>query len=954
MKYILCIVILFMQISLSAGGVEQKVLQKDDVYYLSNEIIVQLKYIPQTDGNGFASLTSGLLASINYLDIKEAKVLFPQSQLSRSSSLSQIVSVKYAKNIDPFFVSSKLKSNPDIDWAEPRFLYELQFTPNDPSYSQQYALTKISAPAAWDISQGDTNVVIGIVDTGVDWDHPDLNANIWRNWNEIPGNGIDDDNNGFIDDFIGWDFGGLNGTPDNNPVEDRPDHGTHVAGISSAVTNNGIGVASIGFKCKIMAVKASRDDLRNSQGQALIAYGYEGIIYAAENGADIINLSWGGSGYSIFSQQTINYATSLGALVVAACGNSNSSGYFYPAAYDNVLAVASTTQTDAKSSFSNFGYYVDVSAPGSSIYNTWFNDTYATLSGTSMASPLTAGLAGLVKSHFPNYSPAQIGQVIRVTSDNINSINPSYVDLLGKGRINAASALSQTNAKSVRGVSFTFSDELGDNDGIFEPGEQITLSVNFINYLSPVSSLTVTLTAQSSAVNVTNGIYNAGSQGTLSEFSNSSSKFAFIVPANAAQNSQLVFKLIYSDGTYSDYQWVTVIVNPTYATQNVNEIALTVTSKGTLAYNDFGTNLQGDGFKYQGGSNLMFEGALMLATSASQVSDAARNSSGNSQNNDFAFEQPFTFTTQGSPIYAEGSCILNDNNAGSNKIGVRIFLNTYSYSQQQYKNLMILRYRLINTNSTTINNLYAGLFFDWDLIDGSGDNDVIRFDNQGNLGYVYNTTGNPSTYVGMKVLTNNFQGFHALNNDGSGGSINIYDGFTDAEKFTTLTSGLNSTNAGPADASCVISAGALSIAPGDTAEFAIAIFCGESLDDLRNEAVNSLDAYNNLVITSIDGEEDLNKLSFALFNNYPNPFNPNTVIKFRIPETALLSEKIHTTLKIFDILGKEVAILLDEDLSPGEYNVVFNTINYNIPSGVYFYRLNAGSYSDIKKMVLIK
>ncbi len=551
-----------------------KVIEKGNVKYLSNTIIVKLNQPLAVSGDRRVELPSSLSNKMSVFGIRSSKAVFPNKTFETNSSLGRIVVMEYDSGADPFFVASKIKNDKDVEWAEPKFVYEIFYTPNDPSYpAQQYGLTKIQADLAWDISKGDTNVIIGIVDTGVDWDHPDLAANIWMNWDEIPANGIDDDGNGFVDDIRGWDFGGLTGTPDNNPMEDRSDHGTHVAGISSAVTDNGVGVASIGFNSKIMAVKTTQDDYRSSTGPYIV-YGYEGITYAADNGCQVINCSWGGGGYSMFAQTVIDYALSKGSLVVAAAGNDNSIENHYPAAYNGVFSVASTTSTDTRSSFSNYGRYIDVSAPGSSIYDTWQNDTYATLSGTSMASPLVAGLAALTVAQFPSYNPVQIGQQIRVNSDNINAINQNYIDLLGYGRINAYKTLSNINSKSVRAIEVIFSDELpgGNDDGIFQPNETISVGVKFVNYLDPTASLSIDLEKKNNYSTPINSSFSAGSKATLEEFDNYSNKFTFTVANNVPQNTELYFELRYTDGTYSDFQWISIIANPTYATQFGNDV----------------------------------------------------------------------------------------------------------------------------------------------------------------------------------------------------------------------------------------------------------------------------------------------------------------------------------------------------------------------------------------------
>ncbi|WP_337873471.1 S8 family serine peptidase, partial [Ignavibacterium sp.] len=932
----------------NSPDVTQKVIEKNGIKYLSNSLVIKLKYLPSGDATGKVSLSSSLQQTLDEFQITDSKLLFPSKLKESNLSLSRIIIINYSSDVDPFYLSSKISGSYEIEWAEPKFVYETSYIPNDPSYASQYALSKINAALAWDINKGDTNIVIGIVDTGVDWDHPDLAANIWTNWNEIPNNGIDDDNNGYIDDVRGWDFGGLSGTPDNNPMEDQPDHGTHVAGIASAVTDNSIGVASIGFKTKLMPVKTTRNDQRGPNGPYVI-YGYEGIVYAADNGAKVINCSWGGSGFSLLGQETINYATSQGSLVVAAAGNSNISDSHYPSSYKGVLSVASTTSTDTKSSFSNYGYSIDVSAPGSSIYNTWQNDTYATLSGTSMASPLTAGLAALVFSQFPSYNSEQVGEQIRVNTDNIDTQNPSFQYLLGSGRINAFKSLSNANSKSVRAIEVNFSDEApnGDGDGIFEAGETISVAVKFKNYLSPTSSLSIQLEARNSYSTINNGSFNAGSVGTLNEFNNYSSKFTFTISSSAPQNAKLNFLLRFSDDTYNDFQWIETIGNPTYATQSGNDIALTITSKGTFAFNDYPNNLQGNGFKYLGGANQMFEGALILGTSATKISDAARGANQSTQNNDFAIVQPFVLGIPGSIADVEGSSVMNDNNAGTNKIGVTAKLKSYSFASSPNNNFIILEYTLINNTASSISNLYAGLFFDWDLIDGSGLGDRTEWDNSLNYGFIRNTTGGPANYNGVALLSGNNYGFYAIKNDGGDGGFQIYDGFDDSEKWTAISGGIAKSTAGPGDVSNVTSAGPFNISSGDSIKIAFAILAADnkvSLDAAVNQARTK---YQEIIVLDVN-DNQLTPLDFSLDQNYPNPFNPTTIISFVIPTGT----RNLVTLKVYDVLGNVVATLADEYKEAGRYKVEFDASS--LPSGVYIYKLAAGSFVSSKKMIVIK
>ena len=296
-------------------------------------------------------------------------------------------------------------------------------TPNDSHYSYQWGLPQVNAPAAWGQSTG-AGVTIAVVDTGVDLNHPDLAGKI----------------------VSGWDFVNGNSTP-----QDDHGHGTHVAGIAAATTNNSLGVAGLGWDAKVMPVK-----VLDSEGSGYDSDVAEGITWAVNHGARVINLSLSGEGWSQTLQDATDYAFSHGALVVAAAGNCgdptnypcvNYNPVIYPAANPNVLAVGATTSSDIRASFSEYGYFVDVTAPGYSIYSTVWNDTYTSMSGTSMASPLVAGLASLVWARKPTLSNAQVANVIMSTAHDLGPSGRD--DQYGYGRVDAAAAVSAASSLAI-------------------------------------------------------------------------------------------------------------------------------------------------------------------------------------------------------------------------------------------------------------------------------------------------------------------------------------------------------------------------------------------------------------------------------------------------------------------------------------------------------------------------
>ena len=381
-----------------------------------------------------------------------------------------------------------LREQPEVEYAELNMIVHTQTAPNDTYYSSSgawgqsfrdlWGLQSISAETAWDTSQGD-GVLIAVVDSGLDYNHEDIASNVWSNDGEVGldgngndkrTNGIDDDGNGLIDDWRGWDFVTIDGNPGDNDPMDNHGHGTHVSGTIGAIGNNELGVIGVAPHARIMAVKGL-----DANGSGSIEDLSSAIIYAADKGASVINLSWGGSGPTPQTLiDAISYAHNVkGAVVVAAAGNSNQDvgtqvNGFYPACIRDVIAVAAVNHLDAKASFSNFGAKIDVTAPGGgdtgagvqpdrSILSLLSSQAgsamtgsgqlivgtkYLRQSGTSMASPHVAGVAALIRAQHPEFSPEQVRQTLRSGADDIGAVG--FDTQFGYGRLNASRSLTIT------------------------------------------------------------------------------------------------------------------------------------------------------------------------------------------------------------------------------------------------------------------------------------------------------------------------------------------------------------------------------------------------------------------------------------------------------------------------------------------------------------------------------
>jgi len=392
----------------------------------------------------------------------------------------------------------KLNKNPAFEYAEPDFIVEASdlqassTTPNDPLFSDQWGWNNtgqtggtsdadIDAPEAWDKGTDASNMVTGVIDSGVDLDHPDLNDNLWTNEDEIPGNGVDDDNNGYVDDVHGYDFA----DDDPNPDDDFSGHGTHVAGTVAAEGNNSTGVTGAGWNGQIMA-------LRFLDNGGFTSDAIQAIEYAINNGADLTNNSWGGGSFSQGLKDAITAAQDAGQLFVAAAGNDfgndNDENPVYPASYDNenIISVAATNDDDGLADFSNIGdETVDLGAPGEAILSTDIEGSdglgsgdYETISGTSMASPHVAGSAALLWHQNPNLSWEAVKQTILDNTDPISALDGKTVT---DGRLN----LNKT-------VNFDASvAEVGRVNNVTDSTQTVNLTKGFNNpvvFAKPVSA----------------------------------------------------------------------------------------------------------------------------------------------------------------------------------------------------------------------------------------------------------------------------------------------------------------------------------------------------------------------------------------------------------------------------------------------------------------------------------
>lgn len=375
-------------------------------------------------------------------------------------------------------------------FAEPDYVVHATFFPDDPSFPLQWGLfnygqtegtanADIDALGAWELSRGNHAIVVAVIDTGIDHTHPDLAANMWHNPGEISGNGLDDDGNGYTDDFHGWNF-----YRNNNNTMDPHGHGSHCAGIIGAVTNNALGIAGVSPKVQLMALTILGPD-----GGGFTLDAVEAIRYATRNGARVISASWGGGGYSSWLHSQITEAAEAGVVFVASAGNSSRSNDItphFPSTFQipNIISVAATDHNDKRASFSNWGARtVHLAAPGVAILSTVPNEGYLFASGTSMAAPHVAGAAALLLAERPDWTWPEVKEALMEGADRMPNLTGLVV---ASGRLNAAQALYRNVGQHISIATIRISDSpadgaIGNGDGILSPGEQVAMSVDVRN-----------------------------------------------------------------------------------------------------------------------------------------------------------------------------------------------------------------------------------------------------------------------------------------------------------------------------------------------------------------------------------------------------------------------------------------------------------------------------------------
>lgn len=754
--------------------------------------------------------------------------------------LTRTYRIVFPDSVDVLAAINRLIASDVFEYVEPSYIYQPAYTPNDPDVAVQYYLPLIQAFSAWDISKGDSNIVIGIIDTGTWYTHPDL-VNQHKNNYADPIDGIDNDSDGYIDNFRGWDFGGYWHSKGDNDATvigtaTAIDHGIICAGAAIAEPDNGTMLAGIGFNCSFVPIKVSIDETPQ------IYYGYEGVVYGADHGCQILNLSWGGGGRGRFGEDAINYAIiNKGVLVVAAAGNTPNQLNFYPASYHGVLSVSGTQGNDEFwNSVPGFGttysYYVDVCAPARDVRTTTGSNSTGNQTGTSLAAPMVCGAAGLVKAHYPSLTMAQVRERIRANSDaSIYSLNPStYAEKMGHGRLNAFRALADSTP-SVRVLDVQYVDH---NDGILRAGDTVDVGVRFINYLTPVQGLEVVLsTPDWGQVEVIQDRVFLGDMGTLDIASTRLCPFKVVIRSTTTAGFLANLRFEYITPTYNDWEYYQLQVQHNYINLDANRIETSMMSNGRWGYQSFPSLSQGRGLILNGAGGLMDDAGFLIGNSATNVSNNIERQGGTSADNHFTNIIPVSRTSPGVHADLEARTVYSDAGAAAAALGVNVDQRSYQWSFAPYDNFIIQEYRITNTTAAPLSNVYAGMYADFEFY--WPDNNTTRYDTVSRCIYNYHEIFASLYNTGMALLTpDSLHGYAATE---------VGFPFTIGAKFNALTSPPQNAFLANVDQVQFASAGPFNIAPGDTHIVAFALVFADTLPSLRSSVAEANKQYWCLV-----------------------------------------------------------------------------------------------------------
>jgi subtilisin family serine protease len=762
-----------------------------------------------------------------------------QEFISRSGlppvDLSLMYQIKVTSVAEIPALCAVLKKHKLVAYAEPKILHPPLYNPSDTLADSlnglQWQLRTVRAYQAWNIHQGDTNSFGGILDTGTFFDHIDLKGN--EKYNELDTlDGLDNDGNGFVDDFRGWNYSENN----NNPSWNWNSHGVRVIGAAFAKTDNVTLMAGNAFKCKYLPVKIY------GPFNGAPFTGFEAIVYAADRGAKVINLSWGSElvGFLQYEQDIINYAAiNRDVVVVAAAGNTAAELDFYPAAYQQVLSVGQTNFQDHIAPFSTWSTSIDLSAPSFGLPVLSANGSFQYDQGSSFGAPQVAAAALLLRSYRPHLNALQAAAQVRITADVIDTItaNQAYRGKLGKGRLNMFRALADSSLPGYELLEVSLRNPQGLSSDL-QAGDTVLIFTRWINRLKAGGALSLKLSTASPRLQLLHDSVTLNPTATGGTAQHSGQALRMVVLSNTPTNEPAILRFDLIGPGYADFAHHKLFLHPDFIRFDAGRLQVTLTSRGRNGHNDR-LNTQGWGISFDD-NQLAYESGLMIGSSAVKTSDVIRIDFFN-RSNDFNTTHRIRRIAQ--PIADEEAiCRFEDSSLSAQPLKLAVTQRAMRWDTADQ--VIVMEFTLENIGNDTLSPLYLGQFNDWD-IHNYYDNSTF-WDSVYQLAYArHNQIA--GRLAGISWLYGGNPGFYGIDGfNQTPGGLNLTDQFSKSEKFQSLSSGIAFSGMGSnlvTDIQQVTSINVGSLAPGSRKRVALAYLADTSLAALRQAATHANSLY---------------------------------------------------------------------------------------------------------------
>jgi len=842
--------------------------------------------------------------------------------------------VEYFDNEPPEMFAKKLMmTNPAIEIAEPYYVNKTQNKPNDARISDQRMLEVIKAFDGWEISKGSPDIVIAISDNGIDQTHPDLIDNLAINENEIPDNGIDDDDNGYIDDHSGYNFTYESDGTSASFTRHNDSHGVEVAGIAGATTNNIIGIAGVGYNCRIFPIKTAFASGRS------IVFGYQSIIYAAVRGFNVINCSWGAvKPFSEIEQSIIDFAVANDLVVVAAGGNldyqSGADRYssYYPAGYRGVLGVGETDQSDnIVYSNSVLGTPVRIVAPGQGNISLNNSHGYQTLSmGSSYSAPVVAGVLGIVRYHFPELTARQAIEWVRIRTDDITPKNFTDRDII-PGRVNLYKALTgnPTSQPALSLESYSFRDGNNEISERFTKDDTISVYLNLKNHLEAGNNFRFVLSV---AYSLFGDLVIVDSILTKSEILPQEefvlAPFRFVMPI--VNKEKIMFRIdITDDSGYRDFIKFDFYSGSEVTTLSNEVLKFSVSDAGTIGYTN--DRKQGIGFSVENIGNHLYQAGLM--TTANDLIAFNTIYGGAFASNDFRTIKPYTNPNKNTGIVSATKTITQPIQETISTEVTTVY--TFPFPD---KPVVKTKLTLRNVGNSTITNPAVGYLFDWDLSKEPSTNNVgvfpeaipPKFQSKTNAAAEFAASEHNSFYAASIAFSDNDN--HIAQAAGLDMGVITNIGFSQHQQITSLNSGISKQIEDYTDVGYVIGMNFRGLLlPGESR---VCYICIAMTDD-KNYLAKILRECADSTLVSVAEIKDVQ------IQVFPNPANDFVNVAFPNFNNQLIR------IILTNITGMKLASF---ETNSNKLYIPLQTLN----SGIYYISINYSDRTIFNKISVVR